>query len=155
MKKHVLLGLFNFLVFFEGQQLVAAKIKKNVQLDGTTQLIEAVKINSKSKLKKALKVADINFVDKFGKTAMDYAVEKNNKKFIFELAKQHALVTTDSNRLLVKAVIQQKINAYKGAGIAWILAGPAAIVGGTGFLARRGTWKTVAAFYDNPKASLV
>lgn len=139
------------------QNVVNAKITKAsvTHLDGTTTLIEAVKSGKKSNFKTALKVADVNFVDKSGKTAMDYAAENNNKKFIFELAKQHARVTTEKNRGIILTTLQHKITAYKGGGIAWLLAGPAWLVGGTGFLARRGTWKAIATFYNDPRLALV
>lgn len=143
------------LLTFGSQNFIDAKKKKVqpiVNLDGSSELIEAIKLGKKSPFKKALKVGNVNFVDKHGKTAMDYAAEKNNKKFILKMAPSYARVTNENNRVIILSKIEQQISACKRAGITSMLTGSIAL--GTNQLLQRSLWKTIKSFYNDPKVAL-
>ena len=83
---------------------------------------------------------------------MDYAAEKNNKKFILKMAPSYARVTNNNNRLIVLSKVEQQISYCKRAGITSMLTG--SIVFGTSQLLQRSEWKTIKNFYNDSKTAL-
>ena len=69
-----------------------------VNSDSQTVLIKASKVQNLYIVEKLLRNgADVNQIDKFGKTALDYAVELGNRKIASILVINKASVTTQEN----------------------------------------------------------
>lgn len=95
---------------------------------GQTPLIICVKKNKKRWLKKLLNLgAHVNAIDKSGKTALDYAVERKNKPLTLELCKHNAKVTTEQNLSKVQLTIKRKTKKMK------IVAGVFGVMGALSF----------------------
>lgn len=76
--------------------------------DGQSILIKAVIKENKWLVAQLLKCKpEINHVDNFGKTALDYAVEQKNAKITRLLLKKGALVTTDYNAVQCSKLVSK------------------------------------------------
>lgn len=82
---------------------------------GQTPLIVAVRVGSKSCMQLLLQYGvDINAVDAYGKTALDYAVELKMHHKVRYLAKNGAKVTSEQNLQAVKKVLKRRARMFMG-----------------------------------------
>ncbi len=73
---------------------------------GQSVLIKAVQSGNRILVRRLLnKGVDVNIIDDFGKTALDYAIEKNYQQIVLMLVEKKAMVTSQQNIVDVRQMI--------------------------------------------------
>lgn len=100
---------FKLQVFFLGLVVSGVAVQAKQYTYQTGDLFEAVKTSCKRDVKQYLHQGiDVNALDQTGKTALDYAVNNENKAIIKLLLKKKAKVTSECNALKCRELVARR-----------------------------------------------